>query len=148
MKRLMVMCAAAFLAMFAIGSAANAQSIINGKTCYLVPNTSQYVEYPGQTDCYTGEHVSVEGNSGNNIGTSPQARKAPLTHKQKRSRRHDRAWDRFKNNKHNAVHSGILAYKALRNRDWAAYRSHKADARGFLQVAAKAYKTWQRTAPK
>lgn len=144
----MIMSAAACLATFAIGSAVNAQSIINGKTCYLVPNTSQYVEYPGQTDCYTGEHVSVEANAGNTIGTSPQSRKAPLTRTQKRERRHHRAWDRFKNNKHKAVHSSVLAYKALRARDWDAYRGHKSDARGFLQVAAKAYKTWQRTKPK
>lgn len=125
--------------------AAEAKSIINGQKCYLVPNTGNYVTH-GQIDCYTGQHVSVAGNAGNNIGTSPLDRRAAaMSAKDRRAEKHAKAWDGFIRNKHKAVESGVLALKALRDRDRAAFRQHTADAKLYGKRAAARYNLWNRT---
>lgn len=133
-------------ALFAgVSFAANAETTINGQKCYLLPNTGNYVT-DGQIDCYTGQHVSVAGNSGNNIGTSPADRRATaMSPEDRRAERHEKAWKGFVRNKHKAVRSGVLALKALRDRDRSAYRQHKADAALYAKRAAARYTLWKRT---
>ncbi len=55
-------------------------SIINGKTCVLVPSTSNYVEMPGMLDCYTGQDISkkIEANSGNTVAPEAEAVAVPI----------------------------------------------------------------------
>lgn len=132
-------------ALFAgVSFAASAETVINGQKCYLVPNTGNYVTH-GQIDCYTGQHVSVAGNAGNNIGTSPLDRRPALSTKEKRAERHAKAWDGFVRNKDKAVESKALALKALINRDRAAYRQHKADAELYGKRAVARFSLWRRT---
>lgn len=132
-------------ALFAgVSFAASAEYTINGKQCYFVPNSGEYA-HKG-INCYTGNPVAIEGNSGNNIGTSPLDRRAAsMSAKDRRAERHQKAWDSFVRNKHKAVRSGVLALKALRDRDWSSYRQHKSDAKLYGKRAAARYNLWKRT---
>ena len=119
------------LAMSLLSFSANAESIINGKTCRLLPNTGNYVTVDGQIDCYTGQFVSVAGNAGNNVGTAPG--KAPSRSVE----------DRLKRNIHRqagiAHDEAQAARDAFRARDWAGFREHtKAAAAAVKKVAKKA----------
>lgn len=116
-------------ALFAgVSFGASAESIINGQKCYLLPNTGNYVTH-GQIDCYTGQHVSVAGNAGNNIGTAPDKR-APRT-----------VTERLKRNIHRqagiAHDEAHAARDALRARDWPAFREHTRAAVAATKKAVK-----------
>lgn len=99
-------------------------SAANLEGCVLLPNTGNYVRYPGQIDCYTGKHVSVEANAGNNIGTSPQSRRAEPSRNEKLAHRahtqHERAHRAF----HDAYNYAKAAKAAARARDWSSWKTN------------------------
>ncbi|MEH6724697.1 MAG: hypothetical protein V7703_00975 [Hyphomicrobiales bacterium] len=104
-------------------------SAVDLEGCVLLPNTGNYVRYPGQIDCFTGQHVSVAANAGNNIGTSPG----------KREPRSE--YDRLCRNIHRQVGISISeagqAKAAFKAKDWSAFKQH---TKASIAAAKKAKK--------
>lgn len=98
--------------------------------CVLLPNTGNYVRYPGQIDCFTGQHVSVEANAGNNIGTPP-------THADQRGTRsvYDSVCKALEQHARSSIRSAIKAKQALKNRDWHAAKAHTKNAIKHAKIA-------------
>ncbi len=125
---------------------AHADPVIDLNKCYLLPNTGNYVT-DGQIDCYTGQHVSVAGNAGNNVGTSPADRSGKDWRGTRDERRHKAAGNAFRKNTRKAVQSALAAKKALKDRDWPAVRQHTRDAVRYGKIAKGKLQLWQRTKP-
>lgn len=104
-------------------------SAVDLEGCVLLPNTGNYVRYPGQIDCYTGQHVSVEGNAGNNIGVAP-GKRAPRSEYDRLCRNIDRQVGI-------SISEAKQAKAAFRARDWSAFKQH---TKASIAAAKKAKK--------
>ena len=120
--------AAILLAGMAFAAPAIAKPLIPLDQCWVQPNSGKYVTRHGQIDCYTGKFASVEANAGNNIGTSPQSRKAKPSRNDKLHDRIDRQSKRAHQDFAAAYNYAKAAKAAARARDWSGWRSNTRSA--------------------